>query len=104
VLFRSDLVAQVNFFSKVTVDAEGRFRYVPDHARAGDHVDLRLDMDVLVAFSAAPHPLDPRPAYAPGKVGLAVWRSGPAPRVDYCRAFRPENARALHNTDMLYLT
>lgn len=103
-LAKRDLVAPVNFFSKVTVDAEGRFSYVPDHARAGDHVDLRLDMDVLVAFSAAPHPLDPRPAYAPGKVGLAVWRSGPAPRDDYCRAFRPENARALHNTDMLYLT
>ncbi len=35
--------------------------------------------------------------------GPAAWRSGPAPADDYCRAFRPENARALHNTDMLYL-
>jgi urea carboxylase-associated protein 2 len=102
-LSKRDLVAPVNFFSKVTVDAEGRFHYVANHAQAGDHVDLRLDMDVLVAFSAAPHPLDPNPAYAPGKVGLAAWRSGPAPADDYCRGFRPENARALHNTDMLYL-
>jgi len=103
-LAKRDLVAPVNFFSKVTVDAEGRFRYVPDHARAGDHVDLRLDMDVLVAFSAAPHPLNPAPIYPANKVGLAVWRSGPAQGDDYCRRFRPENARALHNTDMLYLT
>jgi urea carboxylase-associated protein 2 len=103
-LAKRDLIAPVNFFSKITVDAQGRFRYVPDHAQAGDYVDLRLDMDVLVAFSAAPHPLNPAPVYAPGKVGLAVWRSGPAPMDDYCRAFRPENARALHNTDMLYLT
>jgi urea carboxylase-associated protein 2 len=102
-LAKRDLVAPVNFFSKVTVDAEGRFRYVPDHAQAGDHVDLRLDMDVLVAFSAAPHPLNPAPVYPSGKIGIAVWRSGPAPADDYCRAFRPENARALHNTDMLYL-
>jgi len=102
-LTKRDLVAPVNFFSKVTVDAEGRFKFVPDHAKAGDYVDLRLDMDVLVAFSAAPHPLAPNPAYAPGKFGLAVWRSGPAPADDYCRAFRPENARALYNTDMLYL-
>ncbi len=102
-LAKRDLVAPVNFFSKVVVDGEGRFQFVPTHAKAGDHVDLRLDMDVLVAFSAAPHPLDPNPAYAPGKVGLAVWRSGPAPKDDYCRTFRPENARALHNTDMLYL-
>lgn len=102
-LGKRDLVAPVNFFSKVAVDAEGRFRYVPDHAKAGDAVDLRLDMDVLVAFSTAPHPLDPRPAYTPGRIGIAVWRSGTAPADDYCRAFRPENARALHNTDLLYL-
>jgi urea carboxylase-associated protein 2 len=102
-LAKCDLVAPVNFFSKVTVNMEGRFRYVENHAKAGDHVDLRLDMDVLVAFSSAPHPLDPNPSYAPGKVGLAVWRSGPAPEDDYCRAFRHENARALYNTDMLYL-
>ena len=102
-LSKRDLVAPVNFFSKVTVDDEGRFHFVPGHAQAGDHVDLRLDMDVLVAFSAAPHPLDPNPAYAPGKVGLAAWRSGPAPQDDFCRRFRPENARALHNSDMLHL-
>lgn len=102
-LGKRDLVAPVNFFSKVTVDEEGRFRYVPDHAKPGDYVDLRLDMDVIVAFSAAPHPLDPAPAYPVNKIGLAAWRSGPAPADDYCRAFRPENARALHNTDLLYL-
>lgn len=102
-LAKRDLIAPVNFFSKVAVDEEGRFNFVPGHAKAGDHVDLRIDMDVIVAYSAAPHPLDPNPAYAPGKVGLAVWRSGSAPKDDYCRAFRPENARALHNTDMLYL-
>jgi uncharacterized protein len=102
-LARRDLIAPVNFFSKVSVDVEGRFHFVPGHCKPGDHVDLRLDMDVILALSTAPHPLDPNPAYAPGKVGLALWRSGPAPKDDYCRAFRPENARALHNTDMLYL-
>jgi uncharacterized protein YcgI (DUF1989 family) len=66
-------------------------------------VDLRLDMDVIVAVSAAPHPLDPRQDYAPAAVGLTAWRSGPARQDDFCRAFRPECARALHNTDMQYL-
>lgn len=102
-LTKRDLVAPVNFFSKVSVDAEGRFQFSSGHAKAGDHVDLRMDMDVLLAFSTAPHPLDPAPKYAPKRIGLAVWRSGPAPNDDYCRAFRPENARAMHNTDMLYL-
>lgn len=102
-LTRRDLVAPVNFFSKVSVDEEGRFHYHAEHARAGDYVELRLDMDVIVAVSTAPHPLDPRPDYAPSPVGIAAWRSGAAPAEDYCRAFRPECARALHNSDMQYL-
>lgn len=102
-LAKRDLIASVNLFSKVSVDEEGRFQFVPEHGKAGDYVELRLDMDVLLAFSTAPHPLDPAPAYAPKKVGISVWRSGPAPADDYCRAFRPECARALHNSDMLYL-
>lgn len=102
-LARRDLVAPVNFFSKVVVDEEGRLNFDPAHCPAGAYVDLRLDMDVIVAVSAAPHPLDPRPEYAPAAVGIAAWRSGPAPAEDYCRSFRPECARALHNTDMQYL-
>jgi urea carboxylase-associated protein 2 len=102
-LSKRDLVAPVNFFSKVSVDAQGCFQFARGHSKAGDHVDLRMDMDVLLAFSTAPHPLDPAPAYMPKRVGLAVWRSGPAPKDDYCRRFRPENARALHNAEMLYL-
>jgi urea carboxylase-associated protein 2 len=101
-LTRRDLVAPVNFFSKVSVDAEGRLHFAQNHAPIGSHVDLRLDMDVIVAVSAAPHPLDARPNYAPGAVGIAAWRCGPAPADDVCRYFRPEGARALHNTDLLH--
>lgn len=102
-LTRRDLIAPVNLFSKVSVDVEGRFAFAPDHSKAGDFVELRFDMDVILAISTAPHPLDPAPDYAPKKLGLLAWRCGAAPADDYCRAFRPENARALHNTDMLYL-
>jgi uncharacterized protein YcgI (DUF1989 family) len=87
----------------VGVDAQGRFAFVPDHAKAGDFVELRFDMDVIAAISTAPHGLDPAPTYAPKKVGLVAWRCGAAPADDVCRALRPENARALHNTDLLYL-
>ena len=102
-LRRRDLVAPVNFFSKVSVDEEGRFHFQPNHAPAGAMVEVRLDMDVIVAVSAAPHPLDPRPDYAPAPVGIVAWRSGPAAADDVCRQFRPEGARALHNTDLHYL-
>jgi urea carboxylase-associated protein 2 len=102
-LARRDLIAPVNFFSKVSVDAEGRFLFVPQHASAGSMVELRFDMDTLIAFSTAPHPLDPSPVYAPKKIGLAAWKSGPAAPADFNRSFRPECARALHNADMYYL-
>jgi uncharacterized protein YcgI (DUF1989 family) len=66
----------------------------------GTAVELRLDLDVIVALSTAPHPLDPRHGYAPGRIGIAAWRRGPAPADDACRLFRPENARALHRSDL----
>lgn len=99
-----DLIAPVNLFSKISVDAEGRFQFDAQHGRTGAMVELRCDMDVLLALSTAPHPLDPRPGYAPGKVGIAAWRSGPAPADDYCRNFRPECARAHHNADLFALS
>ncbi|HEX5372362.1 MAG TPA: urea amidolyase associated protein UAAP1 [Aquabacterium sp.] len=102
-LSRRDLIAPVNLFSKVSVDAEGRFDFASSHAHVGDMVELRCDMDLVLALSTAPHPLDPSPTYAPRKVGIVAWRSGPAPADDDCRTFCGENARAHHNTDMLYL-
>ncbi|WP_341676269.1 urea amidolyase associated protein UAAP1 [Niveibacterium sp. SC-1] len=102
-LTKRDLVAPVNLFSKVSVDAEGRFAFAPEHSKAGDTVELRFDMDVLIAYSSAPHPLDPSPTYAAKKIGLAAWRCGAAPADDYNRRFRPECARAIHNADMQYL-
>ncbi|MBC7995491.1 MAG: urea carboxylase-associated family protein [Rhizobacter sp.] len=102
-LGRRDLIAPVNFFTKLTVDDEGGFHFVPGHAKAGATVELRFEMDVLLALSSAPHPLNPSTDYAPAAIGLAAWRSGPAPADDYCRNFRPENARALHNAEMLAL-
>jgi urea carboxylase-associated protein 2 len=102
-LARRDLIAPVNFFSKVSVDAQGRFQFASPHAPVGGMVELRFDMDTLVAISTAPHPLDPSPVYAPAKVGLAAWKSGPAAAEDFNRTFRPECARALHNADMYYL-
>ncbi|HSI60177.1 MAG TPA: urea amidolyase associated protein UAAP1 [Ideonella sp.] len=98
-----DLIAPVNFFSKVSVDAEGRFEFALGHARAGAMVELRFEMDVLIAYATAPHALDPTPIYAARRVGMAAWRSGPAPADDHCRSFRPENARAIHNSDQHYL-
>jgi len=97
-LGKRDLVANVNFFSKVTADGEGKIRFVPGHSGPGAHVDLRADMNVLLVLHTCPHPLDPSPDYAPKSVELTVWRCGLPAADDLCRGSRPENARGLENT------
>jgi urea carboxylase-associated protein 2 len=99
-----DQIAPVNLFSKVVVDDHGRFVFDAERDVQGASVELRMDLDVIVAISTAPHPLDPRPGYAPGKVGIAAWKRGPATADDACRRFRPECARALHNSDVFALS
>lgn len=97
-----DLVPNINLFSKVIVDAEGRFQFAGGHARAGAMVELRFEMDTLIALSTAPHPLDPGAAYAPKKVGLVAWRSPSVAADDPCRMACPENQRGFYNTELTY--
>jgi hypothetical protein len=103
-LTRRDLIAPVNLFSKVSVDAEGRFAFHcpttqgrrPRRPAPGHGRDRRLLHRAAPARPGAG--LRPR-----SKVGITAWRSGPAAAGRLLPRFRPECARALHNTDMLYL-
>lgn len=98
-----DLVPNVNFFSKLVADDAGRLAYVPEHARAGDFVDLRAEMDLLVILTTCHHPMDTAANYGPKPVKLQLWQSdAPAPD-DYCRTYRPENERAFYNSELLYI-
>ncbi|MDR3371725.1 urea amidolyase associated protein UAAP1 [Rhodoferax sp.] len=102
-LGRRDLNANVNLFSKVVADASGKLGFVTEHRQPGQYVDLRFEMNVLVLLSAAPHPLDPNPSYAPGSVQLTAWRSGTAGATDPCRLSCPENDRGFINTERWFL-
>jgi uncharacterized protein len=97
-LGRRDLHANVNFFSKVTASAPGDLEFQSGHSVPGATVDIRFDMDVLVAVSSCPHPLDPAQEYLPKPLKLTAWRAGLAAADDYCRNFRDENRRAFRNT------
>ncbi len=97
-----DMVATVNFFSKVWVDDDGLFHYVPDHSQAGSTVDLRFEMNCLVALSTAPHPLTDSTEYKPGAVSVTAWLSEPVNLNDACRISCPENARGFYNTELYF--
>lgn len=98
-LGQRDLTPNLNLFSKVVTDDAGKLSFVEGNSKAGDHVDLRFEMNTLVVLNTCQHPLDPNPDYAPKPVRLTVFDSEPS---DECRTSRPENERAFINTENYY--
>lgn len=96
-----DLGPTLNLFSKVVTadDDRGTLSFVAGHAHAGDWVELRADLDLLVVLSTAPHPLDPRPDWEPSALDVRVRRGDPPGPSDATRVFRPESARALGESE-----
>jgi uncharacterized protein len=102
-LGQADMVANVNFFSKVAVDDAGKMQFSSGNSVPGDFLDLRAELNLLVVINSCQHPMDPNPEYAPRDVKLTVWKSDPPDADDFCRNFRPENGRAFALTERLFL-
>ena len=67
---------------------------MPGHAVAGDHIELRAELDLLAVLASAPHPLDRSTAEHPARrvrveVGPATGTLVAIPR--------PETERGLRN-------
>jgi len=97
-LGKRDIVPNVNFFTKVAVDADGNLTFVAASAPER-HVSLRAEMDVLVVLSNTPHPLDPSPRYAPKPLALTLHEGRPAADDDVCRTSCEQNARGFQLTE-----
>ena len=89
----------ITFFAPVRTDAKGRFVWDDGAVKPGDYVDLRAEMDLLVALSNCPHPLSPGASWAPRPVRAIIWRSPTAGPDDFCRIATEEAVRAFENTD-----
>lgn len=96
-LDRRDIPSAMTFFAPVRVDANGALRWRKDLRVAGDFVDLRAEMDLVVAFSNCPHPLDPAPATHP--VTVTRFRL-PVAADDLCRTATAEAVRGFENNAM----
>lgn len=98
-----DLCPNVNLFSKVAVGEDGAMAYQTGHARPGDIVELRAEMNVLLILNTCQHPLDLNPQYVPKPVQVTLKRVPVPGRDDPCRVSRPENGRGFTLTERYLL-
>jgi urea carboxylase-associated protein 2 len=101
-LGRRDIPPCITFFAPVRTDVAGGFAWQPDAATPGAFVDLRAEMNVLVALSNCPHPLAPAPRWEAAPVRAIIWRSGAPGQGDLCRNRTDEAVRGFENTDALF--
>lgn len=96
-LSRRDIPMALTLFAPVGVsDKDGHFSWQADRLTGGDYVDLRAEMDLLVALSTCPHPLDPSPSYAPDPVEVVRFRAEVSAD-DLCRTATAEAVRGFEN-------
>jgi uncharacterized protein len=101
-LGRRDLVANVNWFSKVAVGDDGGLTFVAGASRAGAKVELRFEMDTLVLLHTCPHPLDTSAEYPRKPVSYEIGEAAPVGADDYCRNSAPENGRGFENNRIFH--
>jgi uncharacterized protein len=71
-LGKKDIVANLNFFMNVPVEADGTMGIVDGLSRPGDHVDLRAEMDVLAVISNCPQTRNPCNGFTPTPIRVTV--------------------------------
>lgn len=101
-LSRRDLAANVNWFSKVTIDEAGNTVFDPRGSYAGAVVELRFEMDVVVLLHTCPHPLNPAAEYPRKPAGYAILSGDQPPLSDACRMSASENVRAFENNRIFH--
>lgn len=71
-LGKKDIVANLNFFMYVPITAQGGMAIVDGLSKPGDYIDLRAQMDVLVALSNCPQMNNPANNYNPTPIRVTV--------------------------------
>lgn len=88
----------ITLCAPVVTDETGRLVW-RGTANGPHHVDLRAEMNLIVAVSNCPHPLAPDSRFDAPPVRAIVWRSPPPAPSDFCRTATEEAVRAFENTD-----
>jgi len=77
---KQDLAANLNLFSEVSSDDEGKLR-LSRQSQAGDSITLRFEMDTLVVMHTCPHPLNTASDYPRKPVQVFLEKPVPCKRM-----------------------
>ncbi len=99
-LSRRDVAPAISLFSPVAVDAQGVMRW-RGNPPPGAMLELRAEMDLLIALSNTPHALSPAQA-ATGPISYIAWHAPAPAQNDLCRHFTEEASRGFNNNDRYF--
>ena len=72
-LGKRDMVSNINFFMNVPISEDGTLEIVDGISAPGSMVDLRAEMNALVAISNCPQINNPCNAYNPTPIRIIIW-------------------------------
>ena len=98
-----DMAANINWFSQVKSDAQGKLSLIDNSSKAGQSVTLRFEMDTLVIMHSCPHPLSQAGHYPNKPIHIALSEAPKISEDDECLNHCPENARGFANNRLYYL-
>ncbi|MGN6370747.1 MAG: urea amidolyase associated protein UAAP1 [Phycisphaerae bacterium] len=101
-LGKKDIAPAINLFKSVRVEASGGLTFIKESSKAGDFVELRAEMNVILVAANCPHVLDPRQSYTATPVRITAWRGAVTGGNDEIRNRTPEATRAFLNTEDYY--
>lgn len=102
-LGRRDIMPNLNLFTRILAEPDGTLSFAEGHEKPDSFIDLRAEMNVLMAISNCPHVLHPSSTYDPKPIHLQIWKSPPVTSDDLCRNANPEVIRGFVNTDVLFV-
>ncbi|MFT5593146.1 MAG: urea carboxylase-associated protein 2 [Oceanicoccus sp.] len=96
-----DMAANVNWFSQVSSDDEGKLA-LTRNSQAGDAVTLRFEMDTLVVMHTCPHPFTKASTYPMTPIEITLTQANAIGVDDPCMNHCPENQRGFENNALYH--
>ncbi|MCD8545381.1 MAG: DUF1989 domain-containing protein [Sulfurospirillum cavolei] len=93
---KRDMIPCLNLFRKVDVKEGSRLELSPKRPKAGEYIEFRADMNVLLVLSNTPHVME-KGTYAPSELSVVIYHGADFSEDDFCLNFSEEARRGFEN-------